>query len=161
MVVTRGSLGTSDVAHTAGQYITAHTPSGTTTTINEGAPFATGDTTLTVTSGAAILSGSYIVIGNEVMLATAVNGNDVTVTRAQWGTAMAQHADGVTVTPLTVAGSSAANWFNSAGETLTGGTSNATVNNQGAPTVDVAFTPKYIWSVTSGQRGRSFYNFQF
>jgi len=151
LTITRGSLGTTDVAHTAGQFITAYTPSGTTTTINEGAPFAAGDTTLTVTSGAAILSGSYIVVGNEVMLATAVNGNDVTVTRGQWGTTDVQHADGVTVTPLGVAGSSAANWFDGTGETLTGGTSNATVNTQGSPTIDVIFTPKFIWSATSGQ----------
>jgi hypothetical protein len=151
LTVTRGSLGTSDVAHTAGQYITAYTPSGTTTTINEGAPFAAGDTTLTVTSGVAVLSGSYIVVGNEVMLATAVNGNDLTVTRGQWGTTDAQHADGATVTPLTAAGSSAANWFDGAGESLTGGTSGAAVNTQGAPTIDVAFSPKFIWSSTSGQ----------
>ena len=86
LTITRGTFGTTPATHTPGQYVTAYTPSGTTTTINEGGTFASGDTTLTVTNGAAILSGSYIVVGNEIMQATNVSGNDVTVTRGQMGT---------------------------------------------------------------------------
>ena len=151
VVVSRAALGTTAVAHDSGQYVTAYTPQGTTTTINEGAPFAVGDTTLTVTNGAAILSGSYIVIGNEVLFASAVNGNDITVTRGNWGTTDAQHADGATVTPLSAAGSGAANWFDGAGEALQGATSGAAVNTQGSPTLTVPFTPKFMWSGTAGQ----------
>jgi len=151
VVVGRGALGTTAVAHDPGQYVTAYTPSPTTTTINEGAPFAAGDTTLTVVNGAAILSGSYIVIGNEVLFASAVNGNDVTVTRGNWGTTDAQHADGATVTPLSAAGSGAAKWFDGSGEALQGAISGAGVNTQGAPTITVDFTPKFMWSATSGQ----------
>ncbi len=150
LTITRGTFGTTPAAHTPGQYVTAYTPSGTTTTINEGGTFASGDTTLTVTNGAAILSGSYIVIGNEILQATNVSGNDVTVVRGQMGTTAANHNDGVTVTPLTAAGSAGFYIFVT-GETLTGGTSNATTVVQDTITVDKTFTAGFIWSVTSGQ----------
>jgi len=151
ITITRAQLGTAATTHTPGQYLTSYTPSNTTTTINEGAPFAAGDTTLTVTDGVSILSGSYIVIGNEVLFASAVNGNDVTVTRGNWGTTDQQHADGATVTPLAAAGSSAFGWFDGAGEALQGGTSGAAVNTQGAPTITIPFSAKFMWGATSGQ----------
>merc|ERR550514_2658602 len=66
------------------------------TTINEGAAFAKSDTTLTVTSGTTLgaVANSYILIGSEILLVTAVSTNDLTVTRAQDGTTAAAHADG-------------------------------------------------------------------
>ncbi len=150
LAVTRAQLGTSAAAHVPGQYVTAYTPSTNTTTINEGAPFAAGDTTLTVSSGTVVLSGQFIVVGNEVMECTAVAGNDLTVTRGQWGTTDAQHADGATVTPLDLAGSTTFYFFQTS-ETLTGGTSAASAVTQLTLTVDVPFTEKFIWSETSGQ----------
>ena len=75
------------------------------TTINEGgAAFAKSDTTLTVTSAATLgaFANSYIQVGSEVMLVTAIaNTNDLTVTRAQEGTSAAAHADGAKVYRLT------------------------------------------------------------
>ena len=74
------------------------------TTINEGATFTKSDTTLTVTSAATLgaFANSYIQVGSEVMLVTAIaNTNDLTVTRAQEGTSAAAHADGAKVYRLT------------------------------------------------------------
>jgi hypothetical protein len=73
------------------------------TTINEGAAFAKSDTTLTVTSGTTLgaVANSYILIGSEILLVTAVSTNDLTVTRAQDGTTAAAHADGSKVYRLT------------------------------------------------------------
>ena len=159
LTITRGTFGTTPATHTPGQYVTAYTPSGTTTTINEGGTFAAGDTTLTVTSGAAILSGSYIVVGNEIMQATNVSTNDVTVTRGMMGTTDANHNDGVTVTPLTAAGSAGFFIFKT-GETLTGGTSGATAVVQDTITVDKTFTAGYIWSTVSGQEVKPDTTFQ-
>ena len=75
------------------------------TTINEGAAFTDSDTTLTVTSAAALTglaANSYIRVGSEIMLVTAIaNTNDLTVTRGQSGTSAAVHANGATVDLLT------------------------------------------------------------
>ncbi len=75
----------------------------TETTINEGAAFSKSDTTLTVTSGTTLgaVANSYILIGSEILLVTAVSTNDLTVTRAQDGTTAAAHADGSKVYRLT------------------------------------------------------------
>jgi len=76
----------------------------TETTINEGAAFSKSDTTLTVTSGTTLgaVANSYILIGSEKLLVTAVSTNDLTVTRGQDGTAAAAHADGAKVFRITV-----------------------------------------------------------
>lgn len=99
LVVTRAQVGTTAGAHRSGQLATFYSAATTTTTVNEGATFAIGDTTLTVTDGTTAISGQYVQIGNEVMLVTDVAGNDWTVTRAQFGTTEAAHADGSTATP--------------------------------------------------------------
>ena len=154
LTVTRGTFGTTAVAHTPGQYLQAYTPSGTTTTINEGAVFQSTDLTVTVTNGTTVVSGQYILVGNEVMLCSAVAGNDLTVERGKWGTTAANHNDGSTVTPLvaTAGATGAAKWFASA-EVLTGGTNNATMNVSDPLTVtsNVGFQSRFIWSTTAGQ----------
>ena len=100
------------------------------TTINEGAAFTKSDVTLTVTSAATlgVAANSYIQVGNEVMLVTAIaNTNDLTVTRAQDGTTAAAHADGTKVYRLTettiATGNAAAN-----GATTTATTIDVTLN---------------------------------
>ena len=70
------------------------------TTINEGGTFTNSDTTLTVTSsnpGHQIAANDFILIEEEILKVTNVSTNDLTVTRAQEGTAAATHADGTTV----------------------------------------------------------------
>ena len=83
----------------AGQY--GGTTSGAvSTTINEGGTFTNSDTTLTVTSsnpGHQIAANDFILIEEEILKVTNVSTNDLTVTRAQEGTAAATHADGTTV----------------------------------------------------------------
>ena len=83
----------------AGQY--GGTTSGAvSTTINEGGTFSDSDTTLTVTSsnpGHQITADDFILIEEEILKVTNVSTNDLTVTRAQKGTAATTHADGTTV----------------------------------------------------------------
>lgn len=150
MVVTRGNLGTTAGTHTPGQLVTFYSASTTTTTVNEGAQFAAGDTTLTLTDGTAVLSGQYIQIGNEVLLVTNVAGNDATVERGQFGTADAAHADGSTVTPWNQGGQAQIEWFDGA-EVITGATSNATVTTQFTATSSAIFVEGFVWGEVAGQ----------
>ena len=150
VAVTRAQWGTSAAAHKPGQLVSLYTEATTTTTVNEGAAFAAGDTTLSVTDGTTIVSGQLIRIGNEVMQATNVAGNDVTVTRGQWGTTDAQHADGSTVTPLTQGQQVLIHWFDGA-ETLTGGTTNATVDTQFTATAGATYLTGFVWGTVSGR----------
>ena len=148
--VTRAQFGTSAAAHPSGQMVSFFQDSGTTTTINEGAQFAVADTTLTVTDGTVIVSGQYLRVGNEIMLCTGVVGNDLSVTRGQWGTVDAAHADGATVTPMSQGAQAMVNWFDSA-ETVTGGTSAATVDTQFTATSSAIYTTGFVWGTVSGQ----------
>ena len=104
VTVLRGQLATSAVSHAAAAPITLIEAAGTSSTINEGATFTDSDTTLTVTSAAALGGGtnSYIRIDDEVLQISGVAGNDLTVVRAQLGTTAAAHTDGSTVTLQTV-----------------------------------------------------------
>ena len=104
ITVTRGQYATSAASHAAGASITLIEPAGTATTLNEGATLTAGDTTVTVTSVATLgaTTNSYIEIDDEIMQVTAVSGNDLTVSRAQLGTAAASHTDSVAVDLRTV-----------------------------------------------------------
>ena len=150
LVVTRAQVGTTAGAHRSGQLATFYSAATTTTTVNEGATFAIGDTTLTVTDGTTAISGQYVQIGNEVMLVTDVAGNDWTVTRAQFGTTEAAHADGSTATPWVQGGQALINWFDGA-ETITGATSNATVNTQFTATSSATYVEGFVWGTVQGQ----------
>jgi hypothetical protein len=150
VAVTRAQFGTTAAAHRSGQLVALYTDSGTTTTINEGGQFAAGDTTLTVTDGTAIVTGTHIRIGNEILLATGVTGNDVTVTRAQWGTTDAAHNDGSTVTPMVQGTQSLIHWFDTS-ETLTGGTTNATATTQFTATSSATYTTQFTWGTVAGR----------
>ena len=104
IAVSRGQLNTSAVSHAASSQIMLIEAAGTTTTINEGGTFSDSDTTLTVTNASTlgVQINSYIRITDEIMQVTGISTNDLTVTRAQLGTAASSHTDGVTVTLLTV-----------------------------------------------------------
>ena len=150
VTVTRAQFGTSAAAHRSGQMVSFFQDAGTTTTINEGAQFQVADTTLTVTDGTVIVSGQYLRVGNEIMLCTGVVGNDLSVTRGQWGTTDAAHADGATVTPMSQGSQAMVNWFDSA-ETVTGGSSSATVDTQFTATSSAIYTTGFVWGTVSGQ----------
>lgn len=96
--VTRAQIGTTAVAQTPGSNAIIFRASATTTTINEGAPFDSSDTTLTVSSAASIVVGDYLRINNEILTIQSINGNDLSVSRASLGTTAATHADGATCT---------------------------------------------------------------
>ena len=150
MAVTRAQFGTTAAAHQSGQLVSIYTDSGTTTTINEGGQFAAGDTTLTVTDGTTIVTGTHIRVGNEIMLATGVTGNDVTVTRGVWGTTDAAHNDGSTVTPMVQGSQALVEWFDTS-ETLTGGTTNATATTQFTATSSAVYTTQFTWGTVAGR----------
>ena len=150
VAVTRAQFGTTAAAHPSGQLASIYTDSGTTTTINEGGQFAAGDTTLTVTDGTTIVTGTHIRVGNEVMLATGVTGNDVTVTRGVWGTTDAAHNDGSTVTPMVQGSQALVQWFDTS-ETLTGGTTNATATTQFTATSSAVYTTQFTWGTVAGR----------
>ena len=150
VAVTRAQFGTTAAAHPSGQLASIYTDSGTTTTINEGGQFAAGDTTLTVTDGTTIVTGTHIRVGNEIMLATGVTGNDVTVTRGVWGTTDAAHNDGSTVTPMVQGSQALVEWFDTS-ETLTGGTTNATATTQFTATSSAVYTTQFTWGTVAGR----------
>lgn len=148
LTVTRGAHATTARAIKEGEFVKAYSVSATASTINEGATYAAGDLTLTITDATGFLTGAFIICENEILEVTDVNGNDLTVTRGMYGTADVDHNNGTAVTVLTDGGDYLVNYFTE-GENLTFGTSNATATCNfivGAESVQV--TPSYVLSTT-------------
>lgn len=138
ITVTRGIYGTTPSAIPAGTFAKSFIDSATVTTINEGATYAGGDTTLTVTDSTGFLEGGFIRIDNEILLIDSIAGNDITVQRGQYGTSDVNHTDGATVTQLTDAGDYYLNFFTEF-EEVTGSNSLATIEvnfTQGANSIE-------------------------
>lgn len=121
LTITRAQLGTTAVAADPGTSFTALSPDAVTTTINEGAPFAAGDTTLTVTDSTGFLVSDVIRIGDELLTITGLTGSDLTVARGNYGTTDQQHADGTTITRMENVGTGFINVFGD-GEVIGNGT---------------------------------------
>lgn len=149
LTVTRGVLGTTAAVIPAGTYANAWSSSATVTTIDEGATYAAGDQTLTVTDSTGFISGGFALIDNEIIGITDVNGNDLTVERGRYGTSDVDHNNGVNVTLLTDNGVYLANYF-SEGETLTGSTSNATADVDYDTATAAVINTKYLATTNSG-----------
>ena len=149
LTVTRQALGTSAAVIKSGQVCNAWSASATVTTIDEGATYATGDQTLTVADSTGFVSGSFILIDNEILNITDVAGNDITVERAQYGTGDVDHNNGATVTLLTDNGVYLANYFTES-ENISGGTSNASATLGFSTASDALITNKYLLSETQG-----------
>jgi len=147
LTVTRGALGTTAAAIPAGILSTAWSASATVTTINEGATYAAGDTTLTVTDSTGFVTGGYILVDNEIMEIIGVAGNDISVNRGSFGTSDVDHNNGNQVTLLTNNGQYLLNWFTGDEELNFAGGASATVSfsNTSSQTIDT----KYIFSTTS------------
>ena len=148
LTVTRGVLGTTAAVIPAGTYANAWSSSATVTTIDEGATYAAGDQTLTVTDSTGFISGGFALIDNEIIGITDVNGNDLTVERGRYGTSDVDHNNGVNVTLLTDNGVYLANYFTE-GETLTGSTSNATADVDYDTATAAAISTKYLSTTTN------------
>ena len=149
LTVTRQALGTSAAVIKSGQVCNAWSASATVTTIDEGATYANGDQTLTVADSTGFVSGSFILIDNEILNVTDVAGNDITVERAQYGTGDVDHNNGATVTLLTDNGIYLANYFTE-GEVISGGTSNASATLAFSATDSAIINTKYLLSETQG-----------
>ena len=149
VTVTRGALGTTPYAIPAGRVTNAWSASATVTTIDEGATFASGDQTLTVADSTGFVSGSKMLIDNEILNITDVAGNDITVERGQYGTGDVDHNNGATVTLLTDNGVYLANYFTEA-ENVSGGTSNASATLAFSTASDAVINNKYLLSTTQG-----------
>ena len=83
--------------------------------------FSGSDTTLTVKSATDIAANDYLLIDAEIMTVTAVNGNDLSVLRAQLNTAGTTHAAGSSITLIEDAGTTTD--LNQSGTLSAGGTS--------------------------------------
>ena len=149
LTVTRGALGTTPLVIPAGRACNAWSASATVTTIDEGATFASGDQTLTVADSTGFVSGSKMLIDNEILNITDVAGNDITVERGQYGTGDVDHNNGATVTLLTDNGVYLANYFTEA-ENISGGTSNASATLGFSTATDAVINNKYLLSLTQG-----------
>ena len=149
VTVTRAQLGTTAAAIPSGIQANAWSASATVTTIDEGATFVAGDETLTVLDSTGFVSGSYILVDNEIMYVDDVAGNDITITRARYGTADVDHNNGVNVTLLIDNGSYLCNYFSEA-EQITGSTSNATATLDFQATSSVSIETKYLTTTTLG-----------
>ena len=148
LTITRSALGTTAIPIPAGSAVNAWSASATVSTIAEGATYVTGDTTLTVANSTGFTSGGIIIIDNELLQITEVNGNDLTVVRGRYGTADVDHNDGVNVTLLTDNGVYLLNYW-SEGETVTGSASNATSVLNFATSTAATIADRYIISETS------------
>ena len=148
LTITRSALGTTALAIPAGSAVNAWSASATVTTVAEGATYVTGDTTLTVANSTGFTSGGIVIVDNELMQVSEVNGNDITVVRGRYGTADVDHNDGVNVTLLTDNGVYLLNYW-SEGETVTGSTSNATSELNFPTTTAASISNRYIISETS------------
>ena len=148
LTITRAALGTTALAIPAGSQVNAWAASATVTTIAEGATYVAGDTTLTVANSTGFSSGGIVIVDNELLQISEVNGNDLTVVRGRYGTADVDHNDGVNVTLLTNNGIYLLNYW-SEGETITGAASNATSILNFDTGVGATINSKYIISETS------------
>ena len=148
LTITRAALGTTALAIPAGSQVNAWAASATVTTIAEGATYVAGDTTLTVANSTGFSSGGIVIVDNELLQISEVNGNDLTVVRGRYGTADVDHNDGVNVTLLTNNGIYLLNYW-SEGETITGSASNATSILNFNTGVGATINNKYIISETS------------
>ena len=83
--------------------------------------FSGSDTTLTVKSATDIAANDYLLIDAEIMTVTAINGNDLSVLRAQLNTAGTTHAAGSSITLIEDAGTTTD--LNQSGTLSAGGTS--------------------------------------
>ena len=155
VTVTRAQLGSTARTVPAGLSSNAWSASATVTTINEGATYTAGDTTLTVTDSTGFVSGSTVIIDNELCVVDQVNGNDLTLTRGRYGTADVDHNDGVNVTLLVDNGTYLVNYF-SEGETVTGGTSNASAILSFLTNTNAVIENKYVTTLTNGGTDHTF-----
>ena len=156
LTVTRGVYGTTASPIPAGKFAKSFIDSATVTTISEGATYAASDATLTVTDATGFLEGSYIRIDNEILYIETVAGNDLTVTRGQYGTSDVNHTDGATITQLTDSGDYYLNWFTEA-ESVSGGTSSATIDlNFSQGSTDVENIDRFIVAADSASNPYEF-----
>jgi hypothetical protein len=149
LTITRGSFGTTAAPIAPGTLINAWSASATVSTISEGAVYAGGDTTLTLTDSTGFVSGSFALIDNEIVEITDVNGNDLTVTRGRYGTADVDHNDGSIVTLLLDNGLYLINYF-SEGEDVTGSASNASATLNFSTGTAALIETKYLFTTTQG-----------
>ena len=94
LTVSRAQDGTTAVDHTDGSMIYRLTESTLDGALTDSATTVNVDLN---TAGLGAAANSYILIGSEVLLVTAVSTNALTVTRAQHGTNAAAHLDGAKV----------------------------------------------------------------
>ena len=104
LTVLRGQLASAATSHAAGSAVTLIEAAGTSSTINEGGTLSSSDTTITVADAGTlgVQLNDYLKIEDEIVRASAIVGNNITVTRGELSTTAASHTDGVAISRLTV-----------------------------------------------------------
>ena len=150
MTVTRASIGTTAVAHTAGAAVRIVRPTASTTTLSA-AITDTAATSIDVTSAtaASLAVGDYIRIGTELLFISQIATNTLTVIRGALGTTAATALNGATVTRHTDQGFVSLQYFAS-GETLNNGSGVTASASVGSPSSRV-YTPatKFIYDINN------------
>lgn len=149
LTITRGTFGTTAAIIAPGTATNAWSASATVSTISEGATYASGDTTLTVTDSTGFVSGGFALIDSEIVEISDVNGNDLTVVRGRYGTADVDHNDGSNVTLLLDNGIYLVNFFTE-GEDITGAASNASATFGFPNSTAAVINTKYLVTTTQG-----------
>ena len=87
------------IATGSGRTVHTNNKTDSTANINESAPFAITDTTLTVTDGSQFTANDYISVGTdtEIMKITNIATHNLTVTRGEFATTATEHADSLDV----------------------------------------------------------------
>jgi hypothetical protein len=123
--VTRGQLATTPIEHPAGAASTILRPTATTTTLSAAIDDAIV-TTISVTSSTGMSVGDYLRIGNELLQISAINGNNIDVSRGQFSTTASAALNGATVTYITDEGRVIVQYYES-GESVSVGAVTATI----------------------------------
>ena len=119
VTVTRGQYGTTGIIHNPGLVVQSASETATSTTLTA-AVVDTNSLTVTVASTTGFTVGQLILIDNEFMEVTLLNGNTVTVVRGAFGSTAATHTSTTAVDVWDVNGYTNLKYFAS-GETIESG----------------------------------------
>jgi hypothetical protein len=141
--VTRAQLATVAIPHPAGAASTILRPTATTTTLSAAIADASV-TTISLTSATGMSVGNYLRIGNELLQISAINGNNVDVSRGQFSTTAVAASNGATVTYITDNGRVIVQYYAS-GETVTVGAATGTIGTYTTTSNPFSPTERFVF----------------
>ena len=157
VTVTRAALGSTARTVPAGLSSNAWSASATVTTINEGATYTAGDTALTVPAHR-FRFGSTVIIDNELCTIDQVNGNDLTPGFVEVMALPTLIIMMVLTLLFWLTTAHILLTISSEGETVTGGTSNASAILSFLTNTNAVIENKYVTTLTNGGTDHVFNN---